>query len=104
MKSALKRRPTKVSAISAAASPSPRTRSLCSSVLDSSMPRPRFFSARYWLLISSVGFLFLSACSPRETAVERGNREQILHRGIGHDLASLDPQLATQASDYNVLS
>jgi len=68
------------------------------------MPRPRFFSARCWLLISSVGFLFLSACSPRETAVERGNREQILHRGIGHDLASLDPQLATQASDYNVLS
>jgi oligopeptide transport system substrate-binding protein len=48
--------------------------------------------------------VFVTACGPRETAVDRGNREQILHRGIGHDLAGLDPHLATQASDYNVLS
>jgi oligopeptide transport system substrate-binding protein len=46
----------------------------------------------------------LVGCTPRETPVERGNREQVLHRGIGHDLASLDPHLATQASDYSVLS
>ena len=48
--------------------------------------------------------LVLAGCAPRETAVEQGNREQILHRGIGHDLADLDPHLATLASDYNVLS
>jgi oligopeptide transport system substrate-binding protein len=50
------------------------------------------------LLVSVTG------CSQRETAVERGNREQVLYRGIGHDLADLDPHLATQESDYNVLS
>ncbi len=46
----------------------------------------------------------LAACTPRETPVARGDREQILHRGIGHDLADLDPALATQSSDYSVLS
>jgi oligopeptide transport system substrate-binding protein len=53
------------------------------------------------LLFAAV---LLAGCGPRETAVEHGNREQILHRGIGHDLADLDPHLATLASDYNVLS
>lgn len=54
-----------------------------------------------WLLATA---LLLAGCTPRETPVERGNREQILHRGIGPDLADLDPHLATQAGDYNVLS
>lgn len=53
-------------------------------------------------LVAAIALL--AGCAPRETAVERGNREQILHRGIGHDLADLDPHLATQASDYTVLS
>ena len=48
--------------------------------------------------------LCLGACAKRETPVARGIREQVLHRGIGHDLADLDPALATQASDYTVLS
>lgn len=48
--------------------------------------------------------LLLAGCGSRETAVERGNRTQVLHRGIGHDLADLDPHFATQASDYTVLS
>ena len=43
-------------------------------------------------------------CLKRETAVERGNREQILHRGMGPEVADLDPQLATTANDYTVLS
>ncbi|MEO6004437.1 MAG: peptide ABC transporter substrate-binding protein [Opitutus sp.] len=46
----------------------------------------------------------MCSCGQRETAVDRGNREKILHRGISHDLASLDPHLATQGSDYSVLS
>ncbi|QYM80754.1 peptide ABC transporter substrate-binding protein [Horticoccus luteus] len=46
----------------------------------------------------------LAACGPRETVVQRGDRDQVLHRGIGADLADLDPHLATQAGDYNVLS
>ena len=48
--------------------------------------------------------LALTGCAQRETLVQRGNREQVLHRGIGHELAGLDPHLATQASDYSVLS
>lgn len=43
-------------------------------------------------------------CLKRETLVERGNREQILHRAIGHELGDLDPHLATQTIDYHVLS
>lgn len=62
--------------------------------------RPRPFA---FLLLVAAGFA-LAACGPRETAVQRGNRDQVLHRGIGADLADLDPHLATQAGDYNVLS
>lgn len=46
----------------------------------------------------------LPACSPRESAVEQGNRLKILHRGIGPDLADLDPHLATGPGDHSVLS
>ncbi|HUL54020.1 MAG TPA: peptide ABC transporter substrate-binding protein [Opitutaceae bacterium] len=43
-------------------------------------------------------------CLRRETNVQRGDREQILHRGIGPDLSDLDPHLATGTSEYTVLS
>lgn len=46
----------------------------------------------------------LAGCGSRETAVERGNREGALHRGIGADLPVLDPHLANAVSDYTVLS
>jgi len=52
---------------------------------------------------SAFSFLFLG-CAPRETNVERGNRDQVLHRGMGPSLADLDPHLATGTTDYNVLS
>jgi len=55
------------------------------------------------LLLLGIALL-LPACSRHDTLVERGDREQVLHRGIGHELADLDPQLATMASDYSVLS
>lgn len=51
-----------------------------------------------------AGALLLSACGPRETLVQRGDSEQVLHRSIGHELADLDPALATQISGYHVLS
>jgi oligopeptide transport system substrate-binding protein len=44
--------------------------------------------------------LLFSSCSRRDNAVQRGNREQILHRGITPDVAELDPQLSTVANDY----
>jgi oligopeptide transport system substrate-binding protein len=40
----------------------------------------------------------------RETNVQRGDRDQVLHRGIGAELPDLDPHLATGTSEYNVLS
>jgi oligopeptide transport system substrate-binding protein len=52
----------------------------------------------------AAGALFLAACASRETPVERGNREQILHRGAGPELASLDPHLATGTTEHNILS
>ena len=60
--------------------------------------RSRFFLCFISLLAAFTG------CAKRETAVERGNREQILHRGMGPEVADLDPALATTANDYTVLS
>ncbi|HTJ77453.1 MAG TPA: peptide ABC transporter substrate-binding protein [Rariglobus sp.] len=56
------------------------------------------------LLCLFAATLGLTACGPHETEVSRGNREQILCRGMGPDLADLDPALATGTSDYTVLS
>jgi hypothetical protein len=38
-------------------------------------------------------------CRPRESAVERGAREQVLHRGFSPDIADLDPHVAMMVSD-----
>ena len=59
------------------------------------------------LFVCFVGTLLVFAptgCLQRETAVERGNRDQTLHRGMGPEVADLDPHLATTANDYTVLS
>src|SRR5579862_4641412 len=45
-----------------------------------------------------------SGCAKRETAVQRGNREQILHRGLGYEVSDLDPHLVTGLSEYSVVS
>jgi oligopeptide transport system substrate-binding protein len=55
-------------------------------------------------LLLAAAVLALAGCGSRETAVERGNREGVLHRGIGADLPVLDPHLANGVSDYTVLS
>jgi len=56
------------------------------------------------LLCLVAAILSFTGCAKHETLVERGNRDQVLLRGIGPEPASLDPHLATQAADYNVLS
>lgn len=56
------------------------------------------------LLFAVLCLLSVTACSPRETAVERGIRTQTLHRGMGPEPADLDPHLGTTANDYTVLS
>src|SRR5687768_17298254 len=39
--------------------------------------------------------LYASGCLKQETNVQRGDREQVLHRGIGADPTDLDPHVAT---------
>jgi oligopeptide transport system substrate-binding protein len=46
----------------------------------------------------------VAGCWHRETNVQRGNAEQILHRGVGPEVPDLDPQLAVGAGDFNILS
>lgn len=60
----------------------------------------RRFTGLLVVLLASA----LAGCLNRETAVERGTREQVLHRGIGVEPVDLDPQLATAANDYHVIS
>jgi oligopeptide transport system substrate-binding protein len=59
------------------------------------------------LFVPFVGLLLalcLSACAKRETAVERGNRDKILHRGTGPEIGELDPHLASDLTGYNILT
>lgn len=62
-------------------------------------------AARALLIIACAGVVLalVQGCR-RETRVERGIREQILHRGMGPEPAYLDPHLATGTNDYTVLS
>ena len=57
----------------------------------------------FWLLASGL-WLLISACTRRETDVQRGNREQVLHRGIGSEVSDLDPQLVTGLAEQCVVS
>ncbi len=73
------------------------------------MSRPSFLRPlRLFAVIPFVtaftALFALTACAPRETNVERGNRDQILHRGIGIELPTLDPHLSTLTNEYHVLS
>ncbi len=47
-------------------------------------------------------FVVLAACTPRETAVARGDRDQVLHCGNLGEPTDLDPQIITSQSDFNV--
>ena len=55
-----------------------------------------------WLLLV---FLFcLASCGRVETAVEKGNRLQVLHKGNGKEVQDLDPHLVNGVSAFNVIS
>lgn len=64
----------------------------------------RFCLGSYLRCFAALIVLSLSFGCARETNVQLGNREQILHRGVGPDVADLDPQLATGLTDYNILT
>ena len=53
-------------------------------------------------LALAVG-LFVTGCKPRETAVERGNREQVLELGTLTAPTDLDPHVITSTQDFNIV-
>lgn len=59
---------------------------------------------RSGLLLALAGALLLAGCAGRETAVQSGSRQQILHRGIGVEPSDLDPHLATATNDFHTIS
>jgi len=56
------------------------------------------------LLALAMAAAAVAGCLRRETAVQRGDWEQVLHRGIGYEVTDLDPQLATGTAEQAVLS
>jgi oligopeptide transport system substrate-binding protein len=45
-----------------------------------------------------------AGCLRHETEVQRGNREQVLSRGVGYEVTDLDPQLATGIAEGNIIT
>jgi oligopeptide transport system substrate-binding protein len=56
------------------------------------------------LALAVAGCVALGGCSRGETRVHSGDRDQVLHRGIGVEPPDLDPHLVTDTSYYTVLS
>ncbi len=51
-----------------------------------------------------AAMLIVAGCGRRETDVQRGNREQVLYRGIGSEVSDLDPQVVTGVAEQCVIS
>ena len=51
----------------------------------------------------TVGVLAAVGCARRETAVEEGDREQVLHMGNKDEPSDLDPQINTAISTGTIL-
>ena len=56
------------------------------------------------LLCVAGAMMLLTSCFKRESAVQRGDREGILHRGIGADPTDLDPHIATNLAEVDLVS
>jgi len=55
------------------------------------------------ILTAGLALLAAAGCLKRESPVQAGNREQVLHRGIGYEVTELDPHLVTGIAEGNVL-
>jgi oligopeptide transport system substrate-binding protein len=55
-----------------------------------------------WALLALL--FCTAACGRVETAVEKGNRLQVLHKGNGKEVQDLDPHLVNGVSAFNVIS
>jgi oligopeptide transport system substrate-binding protein len=53
-------------------------------------------------LFSVLGLLVAAGCSKRESVVDRGNREGVLHISVGSEPSDLDPQIVTGLGDARV--
>jgi oligopeptide transport system substrate-binding protein len=65
-------------------------------------PRRRPFPAP--AVVLGLVLLLAGGCARRETEVQRGDREQILSRGVGYEVTDLDPQLATGIAEGNIIT
>lgn len=65
-----------------------------------SFAAPAFFRILAALTVSAL----LSGCLKRETPVDQGIREQVLHRGIGSEVSDLDPQTAINIAEVDIAS
>ncbi len=54
-------------------------------------------------LLTLASCLFLAGCLKRESVVVQGNREQVLHRGIGYEVTELDPHLVVGIAEGDIL-
>src|SRR5260221_9410809 len=66
--------------------------------------RFHFFRRRVWPAAVFIAVLFGAGCGRRETAVQQGNREQVLHRGLGSEVGDIDPHLATNIAEMDLIS
>ncbi len=75
-------------------------------ILDRIHKMDRMAGVRYFVhFVHSVLLLStLTGCLRHGTDVERGNREQVLHRGIGDEIGDLDPHVATNISELDIIS
>lgn len=69
-------------------------------------PMARLFASRRFprgTLVLALAGLAGGSCGKHETAVQSGNREQVLHRSLGYEVTDLDPQLVTGIAEGDVL-
>src|SRR2546426_1762388 len=65
---------------------------------------PVRITARFVIVVAAVAFSATwFGCARRETAVQRGNREQVLLRGNGAEPQDLDPQTVTGIPEDHIL-
>ena len=55
------------------------------------------------LLLAVLAALALAACGDRESNIEAGNREQILHWGNGSEPQELDPHIVTGVPEHHII-
>ena len=71
-----------------------------SASLSARASRPRFQAALLTLLLPLLAF---TGCGKRDTAVERGNREGVLHLSVGSEPSDLDPHIVTGLGEAKII-